>query len=109
LPHYEWYLANGQNRAWPIGSQEPNNFGLFDMLGNAMEWCFDPYLAYPQQTNKVFEDAPPTQPVEPGDRHVLRGGAFNVQPIYVRSANRNDNLPGDHYHSFGFRPVRTLP
>ncbi len=107
LPQYAWYLTNGQNRTWPIGRMKPNDLGLFDMLGNAYEWCFDLFVDYPNQADKVFEDTPTTQPVEYGERRVLRGGAFNTQPSNVRSADRVVIQPEFRSSVFGFRAART--
>ncbi len=109
LPQYAWYAKNGQNRIWPTGSLEPNDLGLFDMLGNAVEWCFDLYMKYPKRTDEDFDDIPTTQPVETVDRRVLRGGGFYTLPVIIRSAHRYNNQPGDRNISFGFRPARTYP
>ncbi len=109
LPQYAWYQSNGQNRTWPIGSLEPNDVGLFDMLGNVWEWCFDAFGDYPKQKDKVFEDTPTTQPVEAAKLRVLRGGTFNTHPSHVRSATRYRDQPVDRSVSLGFRPARTYP
>jgi len=80
------------------------------MLGNAFEWCFDQTGNSPEQKDKVVEDLPLTQPVEPGVSRVLRGGTFYSLPQLVRSAYRSYVLqPNDRFFSFGFRPARTYP
>jgi hypothetical protein len=109
LAQYTWYQSNGQNRTWPIGRLEPNDLGLFDMLGNVWEWCFDVPVDYPQQPDKVVEDMPTTQPVEAAQHRVLRGGAFVNRPVDVRSADRIDILPVNRFFYIGFRPARTYP
>ncbi len=109
LPQYARYQENGQNRAWPVGGLKPNDLGLFDMLGNAFEWCFDHYGSYPEQKDKIFEDTPNTQPVNAADRRVLHGGAFASGSVFVRSAYRYDRLPVNRSYTCGFRPTRTLP
>jgi hypothetical protein len=109
LPQYAWYLANGQNQTWPARTLRPNDFGIFDMLGNVMEWCFDRYVKYPRQADRVFEDVPTTQPAESEEGRVQRGGSFNAPAGFVRSATRNNSHPGDHRSFFGFRPARTYP
>ena len=43
LGRYAWYSQNSRNRIWPCGRLKPNDFGLFDMLGNVYEWCQDIY------------------------------------------------------------------
>jgi eukaryotic-like serine/threonine-protein kinase len=111
LPNYAWYHVNGQNRTWPTGRLLPNDIGLFDMHGNADEWCFDQYIDYRKETdtNKVFDDAPTTRPVEDGPRRVLRGGAFYNLTNVIRSADRYSHHPADRNNRIGFRPARTCP
>jgi serine/threonine protein kinase/formylglycine-generating enzyme required for sulfatase activity len=109
LPDYAWFQANGQDRTWPVGSLKPNDLGLFDMLGNAWEWCFDVYVDYPKQAAKVLDDNVTVKPVRIGDVRILRGGAFSDNPKFVRSAWRRTNLPILHPDNFGFRPARTYP
>jgi serine/threonine protein kinase/formylglycine-generating enzyme required for sulfatase activity len=106
LPQYAWYLANGQNRTWPSGSLKPNDIGLFDMLGNVWDWCFDPYADEPI---KMVEDMPTTRTVEVTDRRALHGGAFDFRPANIRSACRGGSQPDNRDFVFGFRPARTYP
>jgi formylglycine-generating enzyme required for sulfatase activity len=109
LPDYAWYQANGQNRTWPVGSLKANDLGLFDMLGNAWEWCFDEYVESPKQAALVFAGAVTNQAVEDRVARVLRGGAFDVHPQFVRSACRVDTAPANRDSVVGFRPARTYP
>jgi len=108
LPQYAWYLSNADSHTWPTGTLEPNDLGLFDMLGNAMEWCFDRYVDV-EQRNKEFADVPPTEPVKAGDRRVLRGGGFVSRPPLLRSDHRLANPPDYRGPDIGFRPARTYP
>ena len=39
---YAWYIRNTDNHAEPVGRKRPNDFGLFDVLGNLLEWCYNP-------------------------------------------------------------------
>jgi hypothetical protein len=109
LPQYAWYLANGEDHTWPIGLLKPNDWGLFDMLGNASEWCFDRIRRYPQQQDRVFEDTPPTEAVVATDRFVQRGGDFVTRPSLVHSFNRFNNVPNYDGSEIGFRPARSYP
>jgi len=89
----------------PVGSFRPNAFGLFDMNGNAWQWCQDRYGDY--------GEAAVTDPTGPdtGDDRVLRGGWWRSDPEYCRSASRHscprDEPPrGGAWHCwFGFRVV----
>jgi formylglycine-generating enzyme required for sulfatase activity len=50
LDKYAWYKNNSNNQTHPVGTKEPNPWGLYDMLGNVEECCQDWYNT--EQTNK---------------------------------------------------------
>jgi formylglycine-generating enzyme required for sulfatase activity len=109
LPHYARIPANSQNHIWPVGTLEPSDLGVFDMLGNAREMCFD--LAnyyYGKGQGKVLEDASTVGSVDDTGPRVLRGGSFNSLPDSVRSGCRTyREAPDPRSTITGFRPART--
>ena len=102
LSYYGWFQENaGRNpRAW--GELRPNLFGLFDLHGNAIEWCHDCYEGY--------DSSPQIDPIgAPNSKYrVYRGGAWTGGARLCRSADRDLGVPTDRAF-LGFRLARTLP
>ena len=107
LPKYAWYHSNSQERAWPVGSKKPNDFGLFDVQGIVFTWCQENYRVYPGTTD-VTQDVEGELEISSSHR-VLRGGSFNNQASTVRSSDRYSSVPTGRNSNFGFRVPRTLP
>jgi len=90
----------------PVGSLEPNEFGLFDVRGNVWEWVSDWYSH--TIVNRVRQEgATPTPDWVGTDRKVLRGGAWNRSAQYDLSvANRMAARPSaEDRYDVGFRVV----
>jgi formylglycine-generating enzyme required for sulfatase activity len=104
LDRYAWYTKNSRDRRMlPCGSLKPNDLGLFDMLGNALEWCQEQGPIYYDELPTVAESAV-------SDRHnrVLRSSSLIDPASNVRSAYRRGNVPWARLKGVGFRPAKTM-
>jgi formylglycine-generating enzyme required for sulfatase activity len=103
-------MANSRDRAWPCGQLQPNDLGLFDMLGNLFEWCQDEYRSYPTGGDEAVSDNMNASSfTKDKDSRLLRGGTFSYLAALVRSAFRIRNAPAIRFILYGFRPARTYP
>jgi formylglycine-generating enzyme required for sulfatase activity/uncharacterized caspase-like protein len=103
LGEYAWFDGNSGHQTHPVGQKRPNAFGLFDMLGNVWEWCWDGY------DDKYYARSPVDDPSGPlgASGRVSRGGSWFYGPLIVRSAYRNGTAPQGNYHGHtGFRLAR---
>ncbi|HEX6883516.1 MAG TPA: bifunctional serine/threonine-protein kinase/formylglycine-generating enzyme family protein [Planctomycetota bacterium] len=96
----------------PVGSLEPNEFGLHDMHGNVMEWTLDCYGSYlnarrPGDGLSLGPQGPDAEWWSP-DYRVGRGGPFDFPARYARSSHRVNISPGLINHGLGVRPAREI-
>jgi formylglycine-generating enzyme len=105
FPDWTWTIkaSDGYVFTAPVGQFKPNAFGLYNMHGNAWQWCSDPYGA------DYYAASPADDPTGPysGDAGVLRGGSWNFGPIPSRSAFRRRLSPVGRDNVTGFRVART--
>ena len=98
LENYAWYADNSDYKAHEVKRKEANGYGLYDMSGNVVEWCWDWY------DDSIPADGH-TDPkgVSSGSLRVIRGGGWLTGTVYAARAVRGSNLPGDRYASLGLR------
>jgi formylglycine-generating enzyme len=103
--HPSYYSEAGFPYSSPVGSFAPNGYGLYDMAGNVLEWCWDRY------DSSYYGSSPASDPTgaPSGSFRVLRGGGWSPDVIRCRVAGRGggDFDPGDGGSEVvGFRCVR---
>lgn len=90
----------------PVGAFPSNTFGLHDMHGNVWEWCEDVW-------HSTYDGAPNDGStwIDGGDQalRILRGGSWDNDPEYLRSARRVRNRPVVRASDMRFRIARTIP
>jgi uncharacterized protein (TIGR02996 family) len=94
----------GCGDARPVGQKEPNAWGLYDMLGNVLEWCEDWY------DDDYYQISPEVDPPGPssGDRKVERGGCYGHEIRHCRAAFRRGSAANYQHEGTGFRVVVDL-
>lgn len=89
LEEIAWSAADALTGPQPVAGKLPNDFGLFDMLGNVWEWCWDRL-----------------DPARYGDYRVLKGGGWADPEWSCRMGVRRGNAPNASVEDVGFRPAR---
>ena len=103
------------NRTTAVRTYPPNEFGLYDMIGNVREWCLDKW------DKEFYAKSPNINPISDGDinevmerfqnirtSRVLRGGSWVSTPQNARIAYRAGSLPYYTCMNIGFRCVRSV-
>lgn len=85
-----WHRGNSDGRLHAVGGRQPNAWGLYDMLGNVWEWCWDLY-----------------DPEVYGTYRVLRGGGWFDEHWSCRASVRRRSHPSLRIDDVGFRVVRS--
>ena len=102
---YGGECSNSGDGPVPVGSFEPNPFGLYDLHGNVWEWVEDGW-------HDNYEGAPSDGSAwtggDDGSLRVMRGGAWFSYPRYVRSAVRFGDPPSRRSIAYGFRLAQDL-
>ncbi|MEU6887409.1 SUMF1/EgtB/PvdO family nonheme iron enzyme [Streptomyces viridosporus] len=92
LDEIAWYRDNAGGRIHPVGGKRPNAWGLYDVLGNVWDWCWDVYDA------EVY-----------GAYRVLRGGGWADEHWSCRASVRRRSHPTFRIDDVGFRVARSTP
>lgn len=111
LTNYAWTtessMVRSQVRFHPVKQLMPNDFGLFDTLGNVMECC-ETKFPWDKTSVAVIDDRVQSKNSR-FDYGILRGSAVFYVPTTMRSAKREEARRDAHHPYMGLRIARTLP
>jgi len=87
-----------------VGELKPNDLGIYDMSGNAQEWCFDVYV------EKYYESSPKENPIceSGGLERISRGGNYDDYEASLRITKRYYNAQNHKYETLGFRVAKNI-
>jgi formylglycine-generating enzyme required for sulfatase activity len=109
LSQYTCYTRNSRDRElFPVGTLKPNDYGLFDMLGNVSEWSEDRSPERIPGLSPLQEDSEQDPVIFDRIYRLLHSGAFYYAPYNMRCATRGRNTPTTKTNYIGFRPARTV-
>jgi sulfatase modifying factor 1 len=105
---------DGHTSTAPVGSFEPNDYGLYDMSGNVWEWCADYYRPDYYLNSEVRNPPGPADCWDPQEPHIIkrvqRGGSFMCSEQYCIGYRVASRMKGEEdtgaFHT-GFRTILT--
>jgi len=98
--------ADGYVQTAPVDAFEPNDYGLYNVVGNVWEWCAD-WFSPDYHTTDDYDPVDPTGP-ESGTSRVMRGGSHLCHRSWCnryRLGARSKNTPDSSTGNIGFRCV----
>jgi formylglycine-generating enzyme required for sulfatase activity len=107
------YTEDGSNFTLPVMSYAPNEFGVYNMIGNVAEWVLDAYspsaFAFVSDINPVLLYDADSVEADPMKRKVVRGGSFVSNAKALSPFTRDFELQDQVHCYIGFRCVMSAP
>ncbi|MFK7767319.1 MAG: formylglycine-generating enzyme family protein [Mariniblastus sp.] len=98
LDEHAWHIENSEDERHPVGQLKPNPWGLYDMYGNVSEWVLDEVseegYTHVEAGVTVSAEAAFRKPTKV-DSRAVRGGSFELEVEYCRSAARLASVDSD--------------
>jgi gliding motility-associated lipoprotein GldK len=111
LPQRARHGLDGGTKTLPVGSYQPNDFGLYDMAGNVAEWTAE---AFDEQAYNFVNDMNPSYRYNVTDidpevmrRKVIRGGSWKDVAYFLQCGARTFEFQDTTKSYIGFRCVRS--
>jgi formylglycine-generating enzyme required for sulfatase activity len=111
LSRYAWYVTNSNEaRSHPVAQLLPNQWGLFDILGNVWEWTLDRRQSYGPADHVTADIEDSDLRISNDVARTRRGGSFAYEAFAATSAHRGDTsyFPQQTRDGVGFRVARTM-
>ncbi len=109
MPQYVWFHDNSRERGLIVpGTLKPNGLGLFDIFGNVIEWCIDPYEGRPAIQTDVVPDQERGLTVDAEAWRIMRGGHVYADENNIRASDLWTFRPLVSDGHYGLRLARTL-
>jgi sulfatase modifying factor 1 len=104
LDSVAWYIKNSNLSSRPVGQKQPNELGLYDMCGNAWQWCADIF------DYSYYVLSPAKNPKGPiiGTLYAVRGGSYLHDAVDCRIAVREGRESAHQSSRHGFRVAKDL-
>ena len=116
-----WYCGNSGKAdmvvfdltVHPVATKKKNDWGVYDMHGNVMEWCLDrcdgrKWTGLPGVVTDTYVDGVRDPLSTDGKNRVIRGGGFSSKIDRLRSAERTSYKPVAKRNNLGFRIVKSI-